>query len=751
MIVSAVAAYGQPHILLFHFVLLPIFFCRRKEDFLTPILTLLLAVSSFFYISSTIPILKIDGQESFALVWTSKVKIDGETIKGFAKTDTNEVIYASYRFNSEKEKDFFAELNLARQQMFVTGTFKELPIPSHTYSFHMEKYLKMYGASGLFEVEKINHLTPHDTVMSRLTTQRLKVKRHIEQSFPPSLVTEALALLIGDRSGMDEEEATVYRRLGITHLFAISGLHVGLVTFLLRELLFRLLMRRETVDILLIVSLPLYAVIAGGAPSVWRAVSVTVFLLIMSLSGRKIVVDQVLAISAMIFVLYQPSILFQPGFQLSYLAAVALILSNKLLSDAKSTLTLSFLVTAISQLTLYPVLLYHFYELSLSSFLVNLFYVPLYSLIILPANILFLLLTFLLPPFAQFLFFFYEPFREIIRTATAWFAQLPYQLWTPGQPSFVELAVAVCGVILFFIRYEEGRLLRNCLPFILVPALLIQFLPYTDGSLKVTFLDVGQGDAAVVELPHKRGVYVIDTGGTVSFGERNWRAPEKSFEVGRKIVVPYLKGRGITKIDKMIISHAHLDHMGSADEVLEEIRVGEMHIAPGSREVSEMVALNKAVEKKKVPIFEMQDGITWVDEQTRFTYLGPPEGNYVGNDSSLVLLMETTGPAFLFTGDMETEAERKFVRKYNNVDFGQLILKAGHHGSKTSSTAPFIDVVRPEIAIISAGRNNRYGHPHQEVLDTFDMFDVPLWITAENGSITVKVRKNDYELSVMAQ
>lgn len=750
VIVSAFAAYGPLYLLLFLFVLLPIFL-RRKEDFLTPILAVLAALISYYYISTTIPMLKTEGQETLTIVWSDNAKIDGGTIKGFAKTASKEIIYASYRFQTEEEKSFFLELNLPAQKMTFSGSFKEPVIPSHQYSFNMRTYMKMYGASGTFEAEQVVHIEEFDTILSRLAKQRQNVKHHIETTFPQPLVTEALALLIGDRSGMDEEEATVYRRLGITHLFAISGLHVGLLTFMFRELLFRLCMRREMVDLLLIVLLPLYAVLAGGAPSVWRAVSVTVLILVMTLSGKKLRIDNALAMSAIVFVFAEPFILFQPGFQLSYLAALALVFSNKLLSTQTSAIGLSFLVTAISQLTLYPVLLFHFHELSMSSFVVNLLYVPLYAIIILPANIILLILTAISSTLAKFVFYFYEPFREAIRLVTYEVANLPYQLWTPGKPGVLESFIAVIGIIMFFTHFEEKQLFRKYVPFVLVPALLIQLLPYTDGSLRVTFLDVGQGDGAVIELPYKRGVYLVDTGGVVNFGEKSWKSPEKQFEVGRKIVIPYLKGRGITKVDKLIISHAHADHMEGADEVVEDIRVGEIHIAPGSGDVPEMDALIQVAHEKNVPFLEMKDGVTWKDEQTRFSYLAPQAGEYVGNDSSLALFMETTGPSFLFTGDMEEEAERKFVQKYKEVDFGQLILKAGHHGSKTSSTAPFIDVVRPELAIISAGRNNRYGHPHQEVLTTFETFNVPILITAENGSITVIVKNDMYDVSVIQQ
>lgn len=746
--VSAFAAYGPMYLLTLNLLLIPLFF-RRKEDILTPILVVTAAVFSFFYISSTIPEIINDGQATVTLTWSDNAKIDGGTIKGFAKTSSYGTVYAIYKFDTEDEKQRFTEFNLPSKFFTINGSFREAEIPSHAYSFDMQKYMRMYGAVGIFEVETIVRMDVSETFITRLAKQRKRVKQHIQRTFPESLVTEAEALLIGDRSGMDEEEAMVYRRLGITHLFAISGLHVGLLTFMLRECLLRLKVRRETVNWLLIVLLPLYAVLAGGAPSVWRAVSVTVLLLIMMLGKRKIRVDNALALSAIVFILYAPFVLFQPGFQLSYIAAFSLILSAKLLNRTTTAIGLSFLITSISQLSLYPILLYHFHELSLSSFFVNVLYVPLYSVIILPMNLILLIISLLFLPIADGLFFFYEPFRTFIRIGTNWIAQLPYQLWTPGKPDILTSVFAVLGVFYFFIRYEAGELVRRCLPFVVIPALFMHFLPYTDGAIRVTFLDVGQGDSAIIELPYKRGVYMIDTGGTVSFGERNWKTPDRSFEVGRKIVIPYLKGRGISKIDKLIISHAHADHMEAADELLEDIRIEEIHISPGSTIAQEMDNVLKIAREKRVPIIEVKDGISWKDEQTIFSYMGPQNGPYIGNDSSLVLLMKTSGPSFLFTGDMETDAERKFWGKYNEVNFGQLILKAGHHGSKTSSTEPFIDALRPELAIISAGRNNRYGHPHQEVLDIFEKFKVSTLLTAENGSITVTVNQDRYTISVI--
>ena len=540
----------------------------------------------------------------------------------------------------------------------------------------------------------------------------MECKASHPEKFPESLVTEAEALLIGDRSGMDEEVASRYRTLGITHLFAISGLHVGLLTFLFRNLLIRLSIRIETIDNLVITLLPIYAVMAGGAPSVWRAVSVTLLILLTATGRFKMRMDDALAMSAAGFILWQPFVVFQPGFQLSYLAAFSLVYSTRILSRSDSAIFLSFLVTSITQLALYPVLLYHFYELSLSSFIVNLFYVPLYSVIILPMNIVLLLLTFIMPPIAEGVFLIYVPFRSWIEFLTEVLASLPYQLWVPGRPAPISSVFAVLGTLLFFLALERGVKAIRAFLFVLLPAVIIHLLPYADSELRVTYLDVGQGDSIVIELPHRRAVYVIDTGGTISFGEPNWRTPEKTFEVGRNIVVPYLKGKGITKIDKLILTHADSDHMEGADEVLEEVRVREIHISPGSEKEKTMEDVLRIANDRGIPVFAITEGGTWSDKSADFLYMAPTKGIYRGNDSSLVLFMKTEGPSFLFTGDLGIDGEKKLLVKYGDLDWGGMILKAGHHGSHTSSSDAFIKTLQPELTIFSYGKNNRYGHPH---------------------------------------
>ncbi len=738
--VSAFAAYGSAQLIFLNLLLIPIFL-RRKEA-LTPILALAASLLSYYFISLHVPELKEAGTSAILdLTWTDQVKIDGGKMKGFARTDAGDVIYALLAFESEAQKLQFQELHIPSYRFTLEGTFQELPASAHEYSFDMDRYLKMNGAAGMFESDRLIGYEMNSGLQTVLSRHRWKVKHHIQKTFPESLVTEAEALLIGDRSGMDEDVASRYRTLGITHLFAISGLHVGLLTFLFRSLLIRLTIRVETIDNLLITLLPLYAVMAGGAPSVWRAVSVTILLLLTATGRFRMRMDDALAISAAVFILWQPFVVLQPGFQLSYLAAFALIYSTRILSHHASAFKVSFLVTAITQLALYPVLLYHFFELSLSSFIVNLVYVPLYSFIILPMNIILLLVTYVMPLTAGAVFSLYVPLRGWIEAFTEHVASLPHQLWVPGRPRVILSALAAGGTLLFLIALERRMKAFQAIPFVLVPALLIQMAPFLDSALRVTYLDVGQGDSIVIELPHRRGVYVIDTGGTVSFGEPTWRTPEKAFEVGRGIVVPFLKGKGITNVDKLILTHADSDHMEGADEVLEEIRVDEIHISPGSEKEKTMEDVLWMANEKEIPVYAMTEGTAWSDKSADFYYMAPAAGMYKGNDSSLVLFMATEGSSFLFTGDLEIEGERALLKKYGQLDWRGLILKAGHHGSRTSSSDEFIRTLQPKLTIYSYGKDNRYGHPHAEVVATFEKYEVPTMATADHGSITIVVKK----------
>ncbi|WP_167693458.1 DNA internalization-related competence protein ComEC/Rec2 [Sporosarcina ureae] len=676
--------------------------------------------------------------------WKDQVKIDGAKVKGFATLTDGTVVYLMYPLTSEEEKKRFQTARLSTYQFTAEVEPKEIEPAAHDYSFDMARYLRMNGAAGILEATRITSSEPLTTWRSKLSHYRAAIKQHIHDRFPSSLVTEAEALLIGDRSGMDRILQKEYQTLGITHLFAISGLHVGLLTFFIRAIMLRIGFRKEWVTYGLLLFLPTYACIAGGAPSVWRAATVTMIVLLAVSSNLKLRLDDALALSAIFFIVMQPYIVFQPGFQLSYLAAFSLLYSSAILSQAKNGLIVSFLVTVITQVALYPILLYHFYELSISSFVANLVYVPLYSICILPANFLLLICTYVVPGLTGSLFFIYEPIRQWIGSMTTWFASFPYQMWTPGQPDGVGSAMAVVGILIFFVCLERKNFIVFGLICLLLPALYLEVKPILHRDVIISYIDVGQGDSTMIEMPYRQAVYLIDTGGVVHFGDNDWKTPEQPFEIGRNIVVPYAKAKGITKVDRLIISHADMDHMEGADEVLEELRVKDIHLSPGSEQEIAMDDMLQLAKVQNIPVHLVKEGANWEVGDYQFQYVAPEERIYDGNDSSLVLVMKDEDLHFMFPGDLEKEGEQRFLQRYISADFQRVVLKAGHHGSKTSSTEPFISFLQPEFIIVSAGRNSRYGHPHVEVLDRFHAHRIPVWSTAEQGTIELRVKDGVY-------
>lgn len=674
------------------------------------------------------------------LTWTDEYKINGATIRGFMKDERGRTIYVAYNLKSEEEKNTFENTPLVGKQFFVEGTLEKTDFPAHQYAFDMDDYLKGKGAIGIVEISHLDYLKTKSSIPQKISIQRFKLKQHIEEHFPQTLVAEAQSLLIGLQENVDRDTTRAYQKLGITHIFAISGLHVAIMSFLFYQGLLRLRVRREFATIVLIVLLPVYAILAGGAPSVWRAVSVVVFLLITRLKWH-IPINDALAISFIGFVLLEPWVIYQIGFQLSYLATVSLIYSSRLLTSFKTWWMQSLLITFVSQLIVYPLLLLHFYELSISSFIMNIFFVPLFSFIVLPMNILLLISSFIPGPIANILFLIYEPCRVLLGDAIIFLQSIPYQMWTPGKPTFFLILLMYCSVFFTFYLMDIRAKIIKILFVLFIPIVVVQFSGKLYTDVKISFINVGQGDCILVELPFQKGVYLIDSGGLLRFEQEEWKQRNEQYEVGRQVVVPYLRGKGIGAIDTLIITHADADHVEGAEEILQEIRVKEIHITPNSYNKEIMNDLLVEAKRQNVPIIEQIYGNWWKNGDVTFQYIWPSETEYEGNNDSLVLLMTAGNFTSLFTGDLEEEGELALVKRYprlKNID----LLKAGHHGSKTSSSESFVQQLHPTLTIFNAGKDNRYGHPHEEVVERFHTRGLKTLTTGEVGTIEIQLREN---------
>ena len=673
---------------------------------------------------------------------TSTHSINGSKLRGFALSDEKDKWYITYTFTSEEEKLLFQQQSLTGATFKWTGQAAEVPLPSHDYAFSMKTYLTSHGALGMLQAASFQKVSEPRGVFGWIAERRFQMEKQIETHFPLSLQPEAKSLILGLRDDVDPQQTRAYQILGITHLFAISGLHVAFLTFIFYQSMLRLMIRKEIAVWCLLICLPIYACLVGGAPSVWRAVGVVEILLLSKQLNQRLSIEDAFGLSLLIFIILQPGVILQIGFQLSYVAAAALLYSSSFLQSQTTVIKQSFWITFLCQIGVFPILLFHFYEISLSSFVVNLAFVPLFSVVILPINLVFFLLSFVMPFILEPLFMVYEPLRLILTTFILKIASIPYQLWNPGKLSIWQLIVAYIGVVFSFLVLELRHLKRKLLLTLGVPVFLIHITPYIDSSIEVSFISVGQGDATVIELPHQQGVVLIDAGGLLRFDQEFWKQSDTPFEVGREVIVPFLKGRGIRQIDTFVWTHADSDHIEGAEEILEEIKVEEIHVTPGAIHESTLQDAFQTAVTQQINIKEQIADTTWQVGDTQFMYVSPQDTNYEGNDDSLVLFMKHDLLTALFTGDLEKDGEEAMLRKYEGMqNLG--ILKAGHHGSKTSSSLDFITKLTPAITIFSAGKNNRYGHPHQEIVDRFKDNNLPTLTTADVGTVNVRFHKEE--------
>lgn len=740
VVVASIAAYESIR-LLFLFVLIVFWLLYKGKQLLFIVLVVVFGSSSYMYFTYSIPA----PSENVAvnkITWTDSYKINGSYLRGFVIGDDQQKWYVQLKIKSEQQKNVFLNESIAGKSFLIESQeILKQPL-SHMYAFDMEAYIKSNGAVGQIEVQKYQPVGNEKSFVSFMAEKRFDMKQHIQSTFPHSLQSEAEALLIGSREQMPTDLQVAYQTLGITHLFAISGLHVALITLILYELLIRFGVRKESASWLLILVLPIYALLAGGAPSVWRSVSVTEIVLISMAYRKKIAMDDAFSLSIIGFVFISPWIVYQIGFQISYLAAFSLIYSSVLLNSSSSYLKKSFMITAVCQLIVYPILLYHFYEVSISSFLANLLFVPLFSFLILPINIFLLFLTYLSTSISGFMFSMYEPIRVKLETFILYIGHLPYQLWNPMKPSLPIVFFAYLTVFFFFICLEKRKRIIIATITLLIPIVFMHIKPYLNSSTWISFLNVGQGDCIIIEMPYRKEVIMIDTGGLLRFEQDSWKETNEKYEVGRKIVVPFLKGRGITKIDTLVITHADADHMEGAEEVLEEIKIDQVHITPDSTQKEVMNDLIKEIRKQNIPVFEKIAGDHIESKYFQLQYIYPFDNMYEGNNDSLVLSMKNAYFHGLFMGDLEKEGEEELISNYASAIKQLTLLKLGHHGSKTSSTESLLELTEPDISIISAGYNNRYGHPHPEVVERLNRLKLPYLQTGKDGTIQVEIKKN---------
>ncbi|SEM30512.1 competence protein ComEC [Mesobacillus persicus] len=688
---------------------------------------------------------QLTGEEtSLILSVRDHVKINGNRLSAITEISRNgERVVLNYRIRSPEEKDQLRNAIYPGIVCKVSGELLEPTQSRNPNAFDYRAYLQRKDIFWNYEATRID-LDLCTEVKGNLVSQLKRVRQmeinKLEDKLNEGTAAISAALLFGDRNLMAPEILNAYEKTGTVHLLAISGLHVALLAGMCYSLLLRIGLTREKVDLILIISLPLYAVLTGLTPSVNRAVSMLMFFIIARKLRLKVSPLDVFSLAFLFLVLTSPFIIYEPGFQLSFCVSLALILSaSGIIGRYDSYLSKLAVVSMIAQLASVPVILSFFYEISLISVMANLLFVPLFSLVILPIVLISYLTSIFFPPSSELFLPLVEFFVTFANQMSAALAGLPISSVIIGKPGISLVLFQLVFLLVTFVIWEKsGKVDRpSRVPlFCLLPMIPILFqlvLPYLSPVGKVVFIDVGQGDSIFIQLPFNRANYLIDTGGTIAFPKEEWEERRDKFEVGEDILLPYLKSEGVRKIDKLVLTHGDMDHIGGASSLLSGVKVKEI-LLPVAKDRSDLERnIIKKAQSKQIKIIEVGAGSGWKEGDNVFHVISPFEKLDDKNEGSIVLWARFGGKTWLFTGDIGESSEEELVKRFPEMQAD--VLKVGHHGSKTSSSEIFLESISIDTAVISAGVKNRYGHPHQEVLDRLKNHQVNLYRTDQQGAI----------------
>jgi competence protein ComEC len=577
--------------------------------------------------------------------------------------------------------------------------------------------------------ERVRPLTP-DTPPWPLRVRRWAVAT-IRARLPDSSAGLLTGLLLGERSALPRETDEAFRRAGVYHVLAVSGFNVALVASSVFASLALLGIPRRASALVAGVVLVGFALVVGGQPSVLRATVMGLLLLLSVLLERESQALNALCLSGLLLLAWRPTDLWDPGFQLSFAATAGIIyLGGPVAGFLKERgwpawLATSTTVSLGAQLAVTPIMLAHFNQLSLIGMVANLAVVPLAG----PATtlgMLALLVHLASEAAASLLFQALWLLLTVLRLVVWAAASVPGAMVHLPAPSGAAI-VAWCGALILVPYLAVRAFIPPAAAALAAAALALSVWPWiapADGRLRVTFLDVGQGDAALVELPE--GPRLLIDGGPGGPGR---------FDVGERVVSPFLWNRPVRRLHAVALSHPDSDHAGGLGAVLRHFRVGEFwdngRGAPGSAEAMQALSRTEAVRRV------LADGQhLWVG-RALVTVLNPGgQASSRLNDDSLVLRLDWRGVSLLFTGDLGWRGEARMVERGEPVR--ALVLKVAHHGSRSSSSAAFLEEARPFLAIVSVGDRNPFGHPTLEALDRIDAVGARVYRTDRDGAVILE-------------
>ena len=522
------------------------------------------------------------------------------------------------------------------------------------------------------------------------------------------------AMLFGGYAGINPELVTEFQTTGIIHILSVSGSHMSLLAVATAYFCSLLKFPRQATIALGFFVIGTYTLLSGMLPQVTRSAIMGMLIFIGTAFELEAVGARLLTLTALAMLIKQPLLIFDISFQLSFSATAGLMYLSPIirakLSKLPEIFSLPIAVTLGSQFASLPIIIWYFNQVSLSSILANIFVMPILEIVIV-GGMLAGIFAFIIP-FAGKIFFAFE---AVIFSGAAElnkiFASLP----------FSSIQVPTLGLAGGFIYYVAIIFRERKFLILLIILLAINFYK-TDNNVEINFVDVGQGDCAVVFTPNKKCL-IFDTGGV----------REKVFDVGERVLVPYLKHENIFEVEKIFLTHVHEDHSAGAGAVIKKFPVREIITAGEPK--SEYAAVFGIAEEKIKNLRAGQQGEKFFIDGVEVEIIFAPNVG-AGNEISNVYKITYGDITFLITGDLVQEIESQMLAE--NINVSSTVLKVGHHGSKTSSSEKFLKAVKPKCAVICVGYGNNFGHPRQEILERLEKIHAKIFRTDTDGLIKFK-------------
>ena len=642
---------------------------------------------------------------------TIKVNGDSLSFRGKAEGRTFQVYY---KLQSEEEKEQFQALT-DLHDLELEGKLSEPEGQRNFGGFNYQAYLKTQGIYQTLTIKSIQSLKKVSSwdIGENLSSLRRKAVVWIKTHFPDPMRNYMTGLLLGHLDTDFEEMNELYSSLGIIHLFALSGMQVGFFMDAFKKLLLRLGLTQEKWKWLTYPFSLIYAGLTGFSASVIRS------LLQKLLAQHGVKGLDNFALTVLVLFIIMPNFFLTAGGVLSCAYAFILTMTSKEGERLKAVARESLVIS----LGILPILSFYFAEFQPWSILLTFVFSFLFDVVFLPLLSILFFLSFVYPV-TQFNFVF-EWLEDIIRLVS----QLASRPLVFGQPNaWLLILLLISLAILYDFRKNIKRVAG-------VSLLIIGLFFLTKHPLEneITMLDVGQGESIFLRDVTGKAI-LIDVGGKAESDKKIEKWQEKATTSNaQRTLIPYLKSRGVAKIDQLILTNTDKEHVGDLLEVTKAFHVGEILVSKGILTQKEFVAELEASQTKvrsvtageNLPIFGSQ-----------LEVLSPRQIGDGDRDGSLVLYGKLLDKHFLFTGNLKEKGEKDILKQYPNLEVD--VLKVGQHGSKTSSNPAFLEKLKPEISLISVGKNNRAKLPHQETLTRLETIKSKIYRTDQQGAIRFK-------------